>query len=142
MAKSPAKYEKDPKEFAKRKQIEKKIPFGPKLDPDAPGHDDPNVPGYEPKVEHTWPQEKGKELGKRAAQKAGELVKEGGGMPFKRSPFPMQEGTSGHKSALRWMQYAKMGMDMMGSMNKGGDKGGGGTPPEQKSDLFKSDLSL
>tara|TARA_R100000781_G_scaffold110164_1_gene75440 strand:- start:407 stop:640 length:234 start_codon:yes stop_codon:yes gene_type:complete len=46
--KSPIKYEKDPKELLKRLS-------GPKMDPDAPGHDDPNVPGYEPKVEHTWP---------------------------------------------------------------------------------------
>ena len=41
---SPLEYEKDPKEFAKRKS-------GPKVDPDAPG--EPGTPGYEPKVKST-----------------------------------------------------------------------------------------
>ena len=38
---SPLEYEKDPKEFIKRKS-------GPKVDPDAPG--EPGTPGYEPAV--------------------------------------------------------------------------------------------
>ncbi len=38
---SPFEYEKDPKEFLKRKS-------GPKVDPDAPGI--PGTPGYEPPV--------------------------------------------------------------------------------------------
>ena len=41
---SPLEYEKDPKEFVKRKS-------GPKVDPDAPGT--PGTPGYEPKVKST-----------------------------------------------------------------------------------------
>ena len=41
---SPLEYEKDPKEFVKRKS-------GPKVDPDAPGT--PGTPGHEPKVKST-----------------------------------------------------------------------------------------
>ena len=41
---SPLEYEKDPKEFLKRKS-------GPKVDPDAPG--EPGTPGYEPPVKRS-----------------------------------------------------------------------------------------
>ena len=48
---SPFEYEKDPKEFIKRKSkenLEATVNIGPKVDPDAPGK--PGTPGFEPPV--------------------------------------------------------------------------------------------
>lgn len=48
---SPLEYEKDPKEFEKRKSkedLQTKVNIGPKVDPDAPGT--PGTPGYESEV--------------------------------------------------------------------------------------------
>ena len=61
-------------------------------------------------------------------------------LPYKQSPLPMVEGTSGHTSALKYEQYmemAKMGMDMAGSMSKDEDPK---TPKENKP--YKGDLSI
>ena len=58
---------------------------------------------------------------------------------FKQSPFPMVEGTSEHKSALKYQQYmdmAKMGVDMMNASKQGGGEG------EKKKKTYKSDLSI